>query len=73
MKSVQRFALAFSLCAILGAWYVDPGSSSLLWQLVLSGMLGIGFAARRLLAALRDKVLFRRRVKRNASDHAARL
>lgn len=55
----RRFALAFGLTTLLGAWYIDPGSSSLVWQLILSAVLGTAFTARRFFASLAAK-LFRR-------------
>lgn len=63
---LRRIALAFGLMMLLGAWYIDPGSGSLLWQLVLSGVLGVMFSARRAIASLVAKFL--KRPKRGIDD-----
>jgi hypothetical protein len=46
---LRRLALALGLMTLLGAWYVDPGLGSLLWQLVVSGIVGGLFTFRRAL------------------------
>lgn len=63
---LRRIALAFGLMMLLGAWYIDPGSGSLLWQLVLSSALGVMFSARRVVTSLVAKFL--KRPKRSTDD-----
>lgn len=42
------------------AQYVDPGSASLLWQLVVAGIVGLGFTMRHYLLALYHRLFSRR-------------
>lgn len=44
------------------AQYIDPGSSSLLWQLLIAGFVGLGFTLRHYLLALWRR-LFARKAK----------
>lgn len=48
-------ALAIALCLYprsLYAQYIDPGGASLLWQLLLSGLLGVTFVLRQTLLGI---------------------
>jgi hypothetical protein len=44
--------------------YIDPGNTSLLWQLLLSGIFGLSFALRRYVLALLR--WFARRIRKDA-------
>jgi len=60
------------LCAIaaiparLAAQYVDPGSASILWQLLLAGVFGVVFSFRRYLLSLSRSLL--RRFRRSSDE-----
>jgi hypothetical protein len=56
---LRRVALVLFLVNVCGAWYIDPGATSLLWQLIVSGVVGIGFTLRHSITRLYHK--FRRR------------
>ena len=42
------------------AQYIDPGSASLLWQLLVAGIVGLGFTMRHYLLALYRRLFSRR-------------
>ena len=42
--------------------YIDPGNSSLIWQLLLAGVVGLGFTLRRTVSTLFRR-LFSKRTK----------
>jgi hypothetical protein len=37
---------------VCGAAYIDPGATSLVWQLIVSGVVGIGFTLRHSISSL---------------------
>jgi len=55
--------------SVASAQYVDPGSVSLAWQLLLAGVLGTVFTARRLILAAVVAVV--NRVRRGKSEENA--
>ena len=53
------FAVLLLSPARAQAQYVDPGSASLLWQLVVAGIVGLGFTTRHYLLALYHRLFSR--------------
>ena len=45
-STLRRASLVIFLLNVCGAWYIDPGAASLLWQLIVSGIIGVGFTLR---------------------------
>ncbi len=50
------FALFLAAPRALRAQYIDPGSSSFLWQLLIVGFLGVVFNLRRHIATLFQRI-----------------
>jgi hypothetical protein len=58
-------ALSFALPRAVYAQYIDPGSSSFLWQLLIAGFAGVAFTLRHYIAAVIRRL---RRRKDDTSD-----
>ena len=56
MTATRKVLLPLALAVLLCGWYVDPGSTSLIWQLVISGVVGVGFTARRFFRAMASRI-----------------
>jgi hypothetical protein len=56
---LRRVLVVMVLLNICAGWYIDPGATSLIWQVVVSGVVGIGFTLRRTITGLVRR--FRRR------------
>lgn len=50
--SIRRVLVVLALWNICGAAYIDPGATSLVWQLIVSGVVGIGFSIRHRISSL---------------------
>jgi hypothetical protein len=59
---LRRAALVVFLLNVCGAWYIDPGAASLLWQVIVSGVVGVGFTLRHSITRLY------RRLRRRGND-----
>ena len=61
-STLRRASLVIFLLNVCGAWYIDPGAASLLWQLIVSGVIGVGFTLRHSITRLY------RRLRRREND-----
>jgi hypothetical protein len=50
--TIRRVLLVLALWQVCGAAYIDPGATSLVWQLIVSGVVGIGFTLRSRIASI---------------------
>ena len=57
--NLRRVLLVMVLFNLLGAAYIDPGATSLVWQLIVSGVVGAGFTLRHSITSLVNR--FRRK------------
>jgi hypothetical protein len=44
--TIRRVLLVLAVWNVCGAAYVDPGATSLVWQVIVSGVVGMGFTLR---------------------------
>ena len=62
--SLRHGAILLALVCLIPsraeAQYIDPGSASLLWQLLVAGIVGLGFTMRHYLLALYRRLFSRR-------------
>jgi hypothetical protein len=59
--TIKRTALVLAVWTVCGAAYIDPGATSLAWQVIVSGVVGIGFTLRSRIASLLQRFRRRRR------------
>jgi hypothetical protein len=57
---VAMIGLSLVMPVTLQAQYIDPGTSSLLWQLLLTGLVGVSFTFRRTFADIVRRIRNRR-------------
>jgi hypothetical protein len=50
--TIRRVLVVLVLWNVCGAAYIDPGATSLVWQLIVSGVVGIGFTLRHSISSL---------------------
>jgi hypothetical protein len=61
LLTIRRVLLVLALWDVCGAAYIDPGATSLVWQLIVSGVIGAGFTLRSRIASLIRRFRYRNR------------
>jgi hypothetical protein len=59
--TIRRVLVVLAVWNVCGAAYIDPGATSLVWQVIVSGIVGIGFTLRSRITSLLQRLRNRSR------------